>query len=484
MRENKLMFWLNYGLDNFGKRFWVTFGNSKEKNRPEGMLIVFYAHEFNLIPICPFPKQGQFPKGGTGRVRNNAYGLVMRLLASMEMEDQVPMAEKIVLENYRGEASREVGKLARKVRKAYGAKPEGINQQLDLQKINIIYWEDLYTNGKVRGEEFFKAMNDVAVHAYMSLSWRYFIGGRNFENTNLLPDYSICPIQLPELELETQKLVNPGPLILLMQEAGRFLERPDWERFSNLRHLIGEAKKKGSIHTDELEPALRLLINFLLRKLNSDSEDSLQQAKELFLNHLTNDLLLKDGKILPRDLKSIFSIFVRLGDVESVRKYYDQFHGMILNDPDGNARKYNLAVLLYAEGSFKEAASLFVEVMHAADDFYLKSDGKTYAIRCLIEFQVESQSGEVDFFPASLESVRVFFSRQKGPQLKRSLFYINLHKLLLRFVEAWGLTPEGRKNQWEELRKDTLKFQDAYLRNWLIEKIDICLNNGEKPAEH
>gem|GEM_PF-6137442 len=473
-KGQKLVFWLEYAIRKFRRKFWqeLTFVCGTEKKTVQ--LIFTLADRLGLHPGEDYPPPSTLKSLGSSTDRNQALDNVMKTIARLEIDGNSALAERIVLEAHSIEVpGREVVKLATKVESHDRKRPQNHLQQLDWLKSRIIRLEEAYRNRSIKVNSLFQEGLVALDEVNLVLRWRYFITARNYERTRHQKPFSICQLDLDSLNQATSLLQNPGVLLQLQQHMGNFMENPDWEDFVKLRSILFRAKKEAVIAKDDLSDAFRVLINFLIRQLNTDLR-VLQEVNELIGENIKDGLFLQDQMILPRDLKSIISIYIRLGEPTRARKFLQRFKNKILMDPAGNARKYNEAVIWFVEGAFHKAGKAFLEVMHASDDFYLKADGKIYAFRCLIELQVSAQSGEVSYFPGSEESFRVFFQRQKSFPRHVYNYYRNFFRLMVDFTAVWTSLPDQRSTQWEALEAKTASFEDHYLRTWLLEKISQC----------
>lgn len=441
-----------------------------------GQLILSVSDDLGLYPEESYPILTPSESFGSTSDRKQALDAIMKALARLEIDADPGLAERIVLETQTIEApAKELVKLATKVESHHRKRPQNHLQQIDWLKARVIRLEEAYRTRAIKVESLFQEGLEALDQVNMVLRWRYFIAARNYERTRHHSPYSICKLDLDELNVATFQLKQPSSLVKLQQSMGNFMEEPDWPRFSFLKTALAQAMRESAIAKDDLSDAFRVLVNYLIRQLIQDDSRVLQEVNALFGENIKSGLFLQDHKILPRDLKSIISIYIRLGEIDLARTFLSRFKNKILQDPQRNARRYNEAVIWFVEGDFHKAGKVFLDTMHASDDFYLKADGKVYAFRCLIELQVKAQDGEVSYFPGSEESFRVFFQRQKSFPIHIYEYYRNFFRLMVEFTSIWSVLPPQRLKMWQSLRGRANDFQDVYLRTWLVEKIDQCI---------
>ncbi len=476
MSIGKIEYWLTTGLNRFKKRFWIVFSEYSPLESNHGRLIINLAISLDLKPFCPFAPIGDYKSKGKIIDRNRALKLILKIMARLEVENNSDLAGRIVLETVNlKEAHNEIGKLANVIKRAYSKKPSHLGQELAIFRADLIHRESDFGIGKMKGSDFFARFLESYRNLKMIIEWRYFIAARNYEKTIHAEDYSICKLSLHHLELEMNQIEHPGNLLKLLSDIGKFQENPNWVRFKSLLEVIDESKKKKLIQDRELADSYRILMNFLIRRINSRDERILIYAKRLFLENIYNGLLLIKRKILARDLKSILSIFIRQEDFDSAKKFFHRYGDHILDDPNRMAWRYNNAVLLFSQKEFEEAGDLFQQVMHSSEDYYLKIDGKIYALRCLIELQVKNESHHVKFFPGSWESFKKFFLRQRDLPEKTYRFCISFVALMAECSDIWQLPKDYRKDKWNSLRLKVDRIDDEHVRKWLLGVIDRCL---------
>ena len=476
IRQGKLEYWLHEGYERYGEQFLSSLEEYNLAGTVHGRLLIYLlAHVVPGKSKFLTPTQ-EFPGGGENIERNRALKLVIKVIARLAVENDQDLAERIVLETSDlSTPHKELAKLAKQVKKSHAKHPQDLHKQLALLNSEIIFLETEFLTGNLKGEAFFFQTYELIQEKKQIMQWRYFIAARNYERTLHLADHSICQISLDELEAGFQEVAEPGELLKLMVGLGRFQEAPDWDLFGVLRKQAEKAKKEGVIHPRELEDIFRVLMNFLLRRVNREGKKAYQNVREIFLNNIEDGIFLMDNKILARDLKSIVSILVREKDIQSVDLILERFENRIFDDPNGYAWKYNSGVLKFAREEFREAGKVFVESMHAPDDTYLKADGKIYALRCWVELLSREGRWEVGYYPGSLDSFKAYFRRQRAFSTATQKYYKVLSACLLEFIASWEEVKDRRIELLTGLKKKAEEIEPEDMRNWLLGCIDRCL---------
>ena len=475
-KKAKLDYWLEYALSRFPQQFWNAFKEMGLANRGQGQLIIHLVEQGRLEPASPFARMEEFEGSGSPKQRNASLDSLMELIARLGIAENPLLRDKTVLEIHHEEKpSKELGKLARKVAGHYNRRPMDFPDFLgQLAVLNRAQQEE-YRLGTLSGEAFFEEEYELMQHNHLLMQWRYFIAARNYERTAHLPPYSICKADLLQLNQASRELRSPSPLLLTWQQIANFQEQPSMEAYAELLAALDAAHSSESLQKGELADGYRVALNYLLPQANVSGSAILLEAFNLMKSKIENGLFLQGPLIHPRDLKNLISICLRLGKTKEARRFFDSFQDRILDDPKDHARDYNAAVVLFGEGHFQKAGAAFVKVMYASEDFYLKTDGKIYALRCLIELQVAAMDGTVDFFPGSDESFKMFFRRQKGLPEAIYQYYLDIFKILLEFKGIWGSLAYERRDRWLALQESIQDWSDPYLKNWLDNKIDQCL---------
>ena len=480
-RENKekggkLNHWMHYALTRFKSKFWKAFGEMELEKTSNGQFLIHIAKQGGLKPGGSFALREKFEGEGSPKQRSQALSALMELLARLEVAADPLLRDKIVVESHRSESpSKELGKLAKKVLATFRKQPDSYQQHLRQLPIHIRALEEEFRLGALGGKEFFREDLELIEHNQLLMKWRYFLAARNYERIHHLDPYSICQLDLASLNHATQQLSRPSSLIQVWQQTANFQENPTWEAYRTLKSTLQSVKEAAGMDPSELADSFRILLNYLLPRLNGGDPRILPEAFALLKENLEDGLFLQGRQIHPRDLKNIISICVRLNQIADARQLFERFQDRILDDVKGQAKAYNHAVILFGEQRFKEAGTLFVQVMHASDDFYLKTDGKIYAMRCLIELQVAAMDGSVNFFPGSEESFKVFFRRQKDFPEAVYQYYLGIFNVMAEFTAVWGSLERERAGKWKALHDKLERFSDPYLGQWLQEKVRRCL---------
>lgn len=476
-RGKKIRYWLEYSLHKFKGKFWAVYIRQYGSRVKSLSLLLKLVEDYKLKPKPP----KKTPRKEFGKYTHGDYHatleMLMNTIAILEIEQDPGLAEQIVLTTHPKEVPDiELVKLAKKSKKNIEDSSEDFFQQIDLFKAHSILLGEEYKLTEKKTRKFFENDADAFLSLELMVKWRHYMLARNFERINQLPPHTVCQVSIEELD----QLASSGPVkgeyLGLMQKMADFQNDPSWEAYTALKETLIEKRLSGRIEKTELKDAFRILINFLLRRITYSDPHVLEEANRLFFDTIQSQLFLFDDQIHSRDLKSIIAILVRLDQPVQARSFFELYKEKIFRDDRGFARDYNRAVVLFLEGRFSEAGRLFYQIMQGAHDSYLKADGRIYAIRCLIELQVDSNRGEVDLFVGTEDSFRMFFSRlEKSPS---SAYYMAYYKLLAEFLGIWDYLPEKKTPAWKKLYEKVQSFPDPYLSSWLLGKIQSCLDRN------
>ncbi|MEO1517748.1 MAG: hypothetical protein AAFV95_22185 [Bacteroidota bacterium] len=250
------------------------------------------------------------------------------------------------------------------------------------------------------------------------------------------------------------------PLLELNAAVFSFLSEEKEEQYQKLLLLLGQYQKE--IPDEQLKPLLTLCRNYCIRQYNRGKKGFLRKAFELYKDHLAQGYLHYEDGLLPRTVKTIMELGLRLKELDWAKQFLQDYKSSIVgtNHPE-EVYRYNLAIYHFASGRFEEALSLLADTYE--DTFY-----KIDARRLEIKIYYETQSVLLE---ARLNAFRILILRtSKGtlPELHRS-GNDNFVKLLSQILHSATRGNAKRIDRLKERLQDKAVIAD---KHWLLEKLE------------
>jgi len=238
-------------------------------------------------------------------------------------------------------------------------------------------------------------------------------------------------------------------------------------------------------HREEILPSIRndvfsFSLNFCIRKINQGDESYLINAFELYrLLIQSGDLLIK-GKLSPQQYKNLISLGCRVGKLDWVSDFVEQYAGLLSDDHHGLAQRYNRAVLLFYQSDFETAIHLFRGVVSDPSyDVFYGLDARFYLWKSYFEFRANLSPDAVDDMYRLYDSLRVYVDRSTSISERHQKQYRNLLRLFKGFIQTLdNPDPKKRVRRLYNLRTK-LMSQDVANVTWFSQKVEEALTREQ-----
>jgi hypothetical protein len=160
---------------------------------------------------------------------------------------------------------------------------------------------------------------------------------------------SLLPVLLAYIE---QHRLYEAPAIGLFYGAYQVLALENASAaFANLKALLPLSIR---IFAEEDCRALhRIALNHCIRQINRGDRPYLTEAFELYVAGLQNGTLLENASLSPWTYKNIAAAGIRIGQLDWVATFIDEYHNRVPAAFRDTFRQYNLAELAFARGEFQ-----------------------------------------------------------------------------------------------------------------------------------
>ncbi len=208
---------------------------------------------------------------------------------------------------------------------------------------------------------------------------------------------------------------------------------------------------------DEMTNLLLLAINFCIKQLNTGKKEYVQEAFSLYKMGLESKLLIPKNILNRFVYKNTIALGLRLGELEWIEQFINEFHLFVEKRYRKNYYQYNLARLCFFKKDYKQAMSLLVTV--DSTDLLLNIDAKILLLKMYYEL------GEYDALEALLASFKTFLHRKKvmGYHQQNYLTIIDFTKKMLYLKPNH---PALKKELAEAIQQSNVSEKD-----WLLEQL-------------
>ena len=225
---------------------------------------------------------------------------------------------------------------------------------------------------------------------------------------------------------------------------------------------------EGQLRIVELQNIYNYLQNYCIEQVNKGSRTFLQQTFELYKKQLEKKLLLDNAGFLSEwHYKNIVSIVMRLGEMDWVKSFIENYRFQLLPDVMENAYSFNLAAYYYATNQLEKVQQLLIQVEYK--DIRYSLAAKSLLLRTYYDLQ------EYEALQSLVKSFREYLRRNKLIPDKRRRAFLSLLQLTKMASQIQSAIPFQRerktKRQIAELKTDIEKSKFLINREWLMGKV-------------
>lgn len=254
----------------------------------------------------------------------------------------------------------------------------------------------------------------------------------------------------------------------------RMLQSEDGESyFKELLNLLDE-------NASSFVPAAALdlygyALNHCIRSANAGKGEFQEHASVLYMQLLENKLILQKGELLPQQFKNIVALQCRLGKLDWVRDFIDEFGIYLPSESRVNAVRYNEAVLSFYQKDYAHAIEQLKAVTTTmTDDVFYGLDARAFLWKAYFEHMAHLTMDEVDEMYRLYDAFRLFIERNEKISVSHKRSYRNFIREFKRFIEILRREPVTRK-QVEALFEDVSGIPFLANKSWFLEKIEGSL---------
>ena len=274
------------------------------------------------------------------------------------------------------------------------------------------------------------------------------------------------------LAMEAEIDLPPGFLEYLeqknfLQEANikayylvaKMLMHTEEERyFYQLKELLKSQASEFS--KEELNTLYIHLNNYCIQeKINIGKSEYFVELFDNFRMLLEQDIMLKNGELVPQDYKNIITVGLHIKEFDWVEDFIQQYTPKLPKDNQENALTYNLAKVYFAQQKYEKVIEQLREVEY--QNLFYALGGKLMLLKTYYELK------EFLALDSLIDSFRIYLRRNKLISKDVKQKYLNV----LRFVKKLSNTTSQDKAAIDKIKKQINECKALADKNWILEKI-------------
>jgi len=226
----------------------------------------------------------------------------------------------------------------------------------------------------------------------------------------------------------------------------------------------------------ELIQLYNYLQNYCIEKINEGQPQFLNEIFKLYKSQLQNGLLIEDGYLSEWHYKNIVTTAIRLGEMDWVRGFIEEFKKHLHPESEENAYRFNLASYYHASGQYDQVLELLTRVEYSDQRYNLGA--KALLLRTYYEID------ELDPLISLTDSFRQYLLRNKLMSDGMRKGYYNLFKLTKRCaLIRTNRSFYSAERYLKEVKQLERAFQNTpaiFNRSWLEGKLQDLIKKTEK----
>lgn len=218
-------------------------------------------------------------------------------------------------------------------------------------------------------------------------------------------------------------------------------------------------------------------LNFSIQSTNQGKLEYLNFASTLYQQLIENKLILHNGEILPQQFKNIVALHCRLGMLEWVASFIENYGELLPVESQAFALLYNRSILAFYQKDFSHAIVHLKEIIATyPEDVFYGLDARTVLWKSFWEHLPHLSLEEVDEMHRLYDAFRLFIERNEKISEAHKHHYQNFIRVFKRFIDIQEHQPILQKDI-RELRELVMTMVSGPHQGWFLEKIDKILAN-------
>lgn len=263
----------------------------------------------------------------------------------------------------------------------------------------------------------------------------------------------------------------------------------DTASMASLRDLLDQQDVKAvSYPREDMLDLYGYLLNALTRKLNDGDPFALKELSLLHDHLIEKGIFVVNGLIAAGHFKNIINVKLKGGEVQAARKIFDQFAGMIGNDPDRNAVRYNHTLVLYAEQHLEKAAqeleNLCSQTNNLKLDLFFGLDMRANLLKIYFDLLGKEETNPLLWDETDekmirlLESYKGYIERKKIQNHRRQSYDSFRNLIQALYYAVYRQDPGSKGEELQEL-ETLLRNSPQNVDPWFHKHLEALKNKGQ-----
>ncbi len=274
-------------------------------------------------------------------------------------------------------------------------------------------------------------------------------------NQVLKADYQIHFTDTLQNEIESVHFTKEPLLQIYSYIFDMLQSEVTTEKIDLLRALIKKESKHFS--NSETQKIYRYAINFCIQMLRKDKFEFLEQAYELYLDGIQQQIFYENDHLSPWVYTNVIRSGVALKKYEEIKKFIYEYNSSLPESFRENALHYNLAEIFYATKEFDEAIDHLNKVKFSDIQIHLGSR----EILAKIYFETDEEEALLSL----IASFSIFLKRNKNMSN-------NIKRPFLNFCDLLNQIMRRNPKKILNVRKKIEETNPVTSRSWLLSACD------------
>lgn len=244
-----------------------------------------------------------------------------------------------------------------------------------------------------------------------------------------------------------------------------YITLTEHDNFENYEQLLRELNENGHLFSLREQRGMYVFAqNFCIRHVNLGNPTALHRIFELFRQMVDKDLIYEGNYVSQPDFKNIVTTGLRLGEVEWVEGFIDEFKDKLHPDFSENAYTYSMAWIHFTRKEYDKALRMLLKVEF--NDVYYHLDSKSLLMKVYYEMN------EYDPFLSLVDAFKIYLKRNKFISELQRTTYHNFIVLTNKLMKVKLM----KLNMSLELDEEIRNTKPAADLVWLKAKSEELLN--------
>jgi hypothetical protein len=207
-----------------------------------------------------------------------------------------------------------------------------------------------------------------------------------------------------------------------------YITLTDTDNHQNYLELLHELNQSGNLFNNREQRGMYVFAqNYCIRRINRGEKDALQEIFKLYQTMVQRSLIYEGSFVSQPDFKNIVTTGLRMGEVEWVSNFIEEYRSKLNPEFSENAYTYSMAWVHFTRREYDKALRMLLRVEF--NDVYYHLDSKSLLLKVYYEMD------EFDPFLSLIDAFRIYLKRNKFiSDLQRTTYsnFINLINKLMK----------------------------------------------------